>query len=169
MRKLFRLDALGFVPIEHGFCDISCEFNDLHHLAAGIANRIIGGSNPDFVAVFRDSFEVVRNVFAALKFRPEFAVITRFHELLITEDAMMPARNFFQLVTHRFQKIVVRRNDCSVRVELDNQVGSANRFHLSSEVSLLNFNRFPFGDPVPGDHGTEIGSCRVIDRGDIQL
>ncbi len=117
--------------------DVGGEFDDLHHRAGIVENRIIGGLDIDVGAGLGDTTVFGRLEFAARQGRPELGIFRAFHLGGIAEQAVVVAHDLVKTVAQNPQKIGVGGDDLAGHRKLDNGLGAIHRGDLAGIVQRL--------------------------------
>ena len=92
---------------------------ELHHfqLAGAVKHRIIGGAQPDGIALLIDALELAGDVFTLIELVPEAAIGLAGAHFGRTEQAVMATDDLISAIAHGIEEVIVGHQHFTFEVE----------------------------------------------------
>ncbi len=104
--------------------DVRGDLDDARGASLAVKDRVVGGAQPQLFAGLGDAPELTLLELAVCEGTPEVAVLLGSDELVAAEEAVMLADDLVERVPGGGAKVVVRRDDSAVDLELDDGLGA---------------------------------------------
>ncbi len=145
--------------------DVGGEFDDLHGLAVGVEDRVVGGFDPHRLAAFAQPLELGRLETSLAQTLPEGGVVDTAAKGRLDEDAMMRADDLVETVTHHREEILVGVEDDAVEIEFDHRLRARDRVDLAQQLGMAGLLHGDVGGEL--DHADRLAAAptdRIVGR-----